>query len=175
MDESVAWLQQAVSDRAAAERLWDGANSAGWCHVIAKHQQTVEKAIKAVVAALRDRGVQTKNIGYEHPSEPYVSLLIRLRRTPGTRAITSHLSRLFDEETRASIRALDALVPRRPPPGEPHRRNTEYPFQDPANQWTCPAVQGTFSSGEVHEFRDLSHRIANGAAQIISTIRRAPK
>ena len=175
MDEPVAWLQQAISERAAADRLLGGANGAEWCHVIAKYQQTVEKAIKAMVAALRDHGVLSVTIGYQHPVEPFVSMLIRLRRDAGNRGITSHLRRLLDHNTRDSIRSLDALVPRRPPPGEPHRRNTEYPFQDSASQWTCPAVQGAFSLAEVQKFRDLSHRIANGASQMISTIRHAPK
>ena len=175
MDEPVAWLQQAISDRAAAERLWDDANSAEWCHVVAKHQQTVEKAIKAIVAALRDRGVLGVTIGYQHPVEPFVSALIRLRRTAGNRDITSHLSRLLDQSTRASIHALEDLIPRQPPRGQPHRRNTEYPFQDSANQWTCPAAKDTFSLPEIQRFRDLSHRIADGAERIIRTIRRAPK
>ena len=175
MDEPLAWLQQAFSDRTAAEHFVAGENATEWCHAVAKFQQTVEKAIKAIVAALRDSGVGTKRIGYKHPIEPFVSMLVRLPRDAGNHGIISHLSRLLDQSTRASIHSLEDLIPRQPPRGQPHRRNTEYPFQDSANQWTCPAVQGTFSLVEVQRFRDLSYRIANGASQIISMIRHAPK
>jgi hypothetical protein len=174
VDEPEAWMGQAMADRAAAERLLDGASSEGWCHAIAKYQQSVEKAVKAIVVALRDRGVE-KSVGYKHPIEPFVSMLIRLPRAAENRDITSHLSRLLDPSTRAAIHSLEVLIPRKPPPGQPHRRNTEYPFQDPQNRWTFPAAQGIFSSSEVQRFRDLSHRIADGADRIIRTIRRAPR
>ena len=134
MNESLAWLSQALSDRSAADGFIGDTDSTRWCHAVAKYQQTVEKAIKAIVVALREVGVRTKSIGYTHPIEPFVSILVRLPRAAGTRDITSHLSRLLDESTRASINSLEVLIPRQPPPGQPHHKNTEYPFQDSQNQ-----------------------------------------
>jgi len=174
VDESRAWLQQALSDRSAAERF-DDADSTQRCHAIAKYQQTVEKAVKAIVVALREVGVRTTSIGYTHPIECFVSVLVHLPHGAGHRDIASHLSRLLDESTRASIYSLEELIPRRPPPGQPHRKNTEYPFQDARNQWTFPAAQGVFSSSDIQRFRRLSHDIAEGASRIIATIRRAPR
>ncbi len=54
VDESFAWLLQAAADREAAEQLAAGQCGKGYCHAIAKWQQTVEKAVKAMVAALRE-------------------------------------------------------------------------------------------------------------------------
>ena len=169
MDESVAWLQQAISDRAAAERLNGDENGAEWCHAIAKYQQTVEKAVKAIVAALHI------SVGYQHGVGNLVDVLIRLPRGAGNRDIANNLSRRFDTNTRRAIRSLDILRAKRPAPGQPHRRNTEYPFQDPHDRWTYPAARGVFSSAEIEQFRDLSHRIARVAEQVISAIRRAPR
>jgi hypothetical protein len=175
VDESYAWLQQALSDRAAGERLSGGKDGAEWCHAIAKYQQTVEKAIKAIVVALRNRGILHVTIGYTHPVEPLVSTLVRLPRNPGNRDIANHLSRSLDTNTRTAIRSLETLTPKRPAPGQPHRRNTEYPFQDPKDRWTYPAADGVFSSAETEQIRELSHQIARVAEQVISAIRHAPR
>ncbi len=169
MDESYAWLQQAISDRAAAERLSGQENGAEWCHAIAKYQQTVEKAVKAIVTALHIR------VGYQHGVGNLVDVLIRLPRRAGKRDIANNLSRWLDTNTRTAIRSLDILAPKRPAPGQPHRRNTEYPFQDAQDRWTYPAARGVFSSTEIEQFRDLSHRIARVAEQVISATRRAPR
>jgi HEPN domain-containing protein len=169
VDESYAWLQQAISDRAAAERLSGDKNGAEWCHAIAKYQQTVEKAIKAIVAALH---IST---GYQHDVGHFVDVLIRLPRKAGNRDIANNLSRWLDTNTRTAIRSLDTLAPKRPAPGQPHRRNTEYPFRDPQDRWTYPAARAVFSSAEIEQFRNLSHRIARVAEQVISAIRRAPR
>lgn len=175
MDESLAWLQQALSDRLAAERFVGGEDSTQWCHAIAKYQQTVEKAVKAIVAALRDRGVLNVEIGYRHEVERFVSALVRLPRTGTSTEIAGHLSRLLDQNTRAAIHSLEALIPKQPSQGELHRRNTEYPFQDSISQWTFPAAEGVFSLSEIESFRVLAHRIADLAGRIIQTVRRKPK
>jgi HEPN domain-containing protein len=169
VDEAYAWLQQALSDRAAAERLSGDENGVQWCHAIAKYQQTVEKAVKAIVVALHI------SVGYQHGVGHFVDVLIRLPRRPGNRDIANNLSRWLDTNTRTAIRSLDILAPRRPAPGQPHQRNTEYPFQDPHDRWTYPAARGVFSSAEIKQFRDLPHRIARVAEQVISAIRRAPR
>jgi hypothetical protein len=174
VDESRAWLQQALSDRSAAERFAGSEDSGQWCHAVAKYQQSVEKAIKAIVVAARDLGVSTQ-IGYGHSVQPFVTMLLWFPRGGDNRDIAAKLRRLLDENTRSAIDSLERLIPRRPPPGQPHRKNTEYPFQDTHNQWTFPAADGAFSMGEVRRFRDLSYRIADGASRIITAIQHAPR
>jgi hypothetical protein len=82
---------------------------------------------------------------------------------------------VLDESTRTSIHALEDLIPRRPPQRQPHRKNTEYPFEDAHNQWTFPAAKGVFSLSEIRRFRRLSHNIADGASRIIAAIQREPR
>ena len=164
MDEANAWLEQARSDQIAAERLAGGNAGRDLCHAIAKYQQTVEKAVKAIVAELRGRGIPDMRIGPRHDVEPLVSA------GPSTRARRSHdifsrLNSLFSQNIRAEIRILDALVPRWPARGQSPRKNTEYPFQDSRGHWTYPAAQGVFFSTEVQQFRALSRRIIHGASQ----------
>lgn len=175
MDEPLAWLRQAVADRLAAERFIADKGGAIPCHAVAKYQQTVEKAIKAIVAALRDIGVLHIEIGYQHEVERFMNVLIRLPRAAENKTVQQHLRGLLDENTRAGIRSLDALVPRRPPPGERPHKNTEYPFCDAEGEWIYPAADGVFSSEDVSRFRAMAHRIADRAGQILSAIRRRPK
>ncbi|MCI0639656.1 MAG: hypothetical protein L0Y72_12305 [Gemmataceae bacterium] len=110
------------------------------CHAIAKLQQTVEKAVKALVSALHDAGILGAGVRARHEVERYVGALIRLPRSRGNRAIQQLLHGLLDQNTRAAIKALDALAPQLHP-----RRNTEYPFRDARRQWTYPAAADVFS------------------------------
>lgn len=167
MDEPVAWLSQAMADRHAAERF--AVQEHDRCHAIAKWQQTVEKAVKAIVSALHDRGTLGSGVRARHDVERYVAALVRLPRAAGNRTIQQLLHGLLDQNTRAAINALDALTPRHPP-----QRNTEYPFQDATGQWTYPAAHGIFSTEEAQRFRALAHRVLAGAGRIVSAIRRAP-
>ena len=126
MDESLVWLKQALSDRAAGEHLVrDG--STLWCHAIAKYQQTVEKAIKAIVVAVREARIMATRVGYGHSVENFVrphfvSSLRRRPHNPVNLDIARHLSGLLDENTRASIHSLENLIPRQPLAGELHRK-----------------------------------------------------
>ena len=161
MDEPTAWLRQATADREAAERLI--ADDSGRCHAIAKWQQTVEKAVKAIVSGLHDAGIIATPIRARHDVERYVRALIRLPRAHGNRSIQNLLHGLLNQETRAGISALDDLVPQIAP-----RRNTEYPFTYGNGQWTYPAAEGVFSNEEVQQFRDLAYRILGGATTCLS-------
>ena len=114
MDESFAWLQQASADRQAAERFAGSAEGWARCHALAKCQQTVEKAIKAIVAALRDAKVLHIEIGYRHEVARFLNVLIRLPHAAANRAIQRHLQSFLNQDTRNGIRDLDALAPRRP-------------------------------------------------------------
>jgi hypothetical protein len=169
VDEPIAWLSQAAADRHAAERFVADEKGTGRCHAIAKWQQTVEKAVKALVAALHDAGILGAGVRAKHDVERYIWALLRLPRAAGNRTIQQLLHGLLDQNTRSGISALDALVPRLPP-----RRNTEYPFPEDG-QWTYPAAEGVFSVQEVERFRALAHRILEGAGRIVSAIRRRPR
>ncbi len=178
MGESHAWLQQAISDREAAEREREAVSRIGstaWCHPVAKYQQTVEKAIKAVVAALWEAGFTNVPVGRAHEVTPYMRMLIRLSRPDGKKIVQQQLRTLLDSNTRARIKVLESLAPRWPAPGEPPRRNTEYPFHDTTGDWTHPAAEGVFTRQEVEAFRALAGRILRGAEHVLPAIRRVPK
>jgi hypothetical protein len=170
MDEPTAWLYQARHDRQAAERFVEDEKGTDRCHAIAKWQQAVEKAIKAIVCALHEAGILQANFRRRHEVDPYVAVLIRLPRSAGNRTIQSLLHGLLDQNTRGAIRVLDGLAPQMPP-----RRNTEYPFQNEAGTWTYPAAKGVFSESEVEQFRSLAHRILESTGRIVSAIRRRPR
>jgi len=170
VNEPTAWLYQAQADRQAAELFVADEAGTGRCHAIAKWQQTVEKAVKALVSALHDAGILSASFRAKHDVERYVGALIRLPRSPDNRTIQSHLHGLLDQNTRAGIGALDGLAPQLPP-----RRNTEYPFQNADGQWTYPAAEDVFSQDEGRRFRALAHRVLDGAGQIVSAIRHRPR
>ena len=121
VDETTAWLYQARADWQAAERFVADEVGTGRCHAIAKWQQTVEKAVKALVSALHGAGILGAGVLPKHAVERYIRALISLPRAAGNRTIQQNLHGLLDQNTRAGIRALDGLAPQRPP-----RRNTEY-------------------------------------------------
>ncbi len=169
MDEPWAWISQASADREAGEQFVASENGAGRCHAIAKWQQAVEKAVKAIVCALHEVGILGGGPRPRHEVARYVDMLIRLPRTPGDKTIQNLLKGLLNQDTRAGIRSLDALAPQLPP-----RRNTEYPFQTDEQLWTYPAAEGVFIAEEIENFRALSYRILASASRIVSTIRRRP-
>jgi hypothetical protein len=175
VDEATAWLNQARSDRTAGDRAADPEDTTTRCHALAKYQQAVEKAVKGLAAALRLAGIGTVAAGWRHDAEPFVSYFVRLPRGEGAQRVQAPLRRLFDPPTRDGIRALDSLAPRRPPPGQPLRRNTEYPYHDGQGGWIYPAVEGAFSDAEVRRFRALAYRIVDGAGRMASAVRRGPK
>lgn len=167
MDEPTAWLYQARADWKAAERFEVGTDR---CHAIAKWQQTVEKAVKALVSGLHDAQILGAGVVHVHEVERYLGALIRLPLDAANQTIRRKRSGLLDQSTRAGIRVLDGLAPQRVT-----RRNTEYPFRDALGQWTYPAAEDVFSPDEVQQFRALAHRVLDGAERIVSAIRRRPR
>ncbi len=111
MDESTALIRQALADRAAAERFVTDENGTGRCHAIAKWQQAVEKAIKAIVLALREAGILNASVQPRHQVTRYVDMLVRLPRAASHRSIQSLSHGLLDQDTRTRIRGLDSLAP----------------------------------------------------------------
>ncbi len=177
MNESRAWLQQAISDLRAGDREREAVQKVvtlHLCHAVGKYQQSVEKAIKAIIAALREAGFTNWQIGRGHEvATRYIPMLFRIPRT-GNENLLQQLSRVLDGNTKARIKLLESLAPKWPPPGQPFPRNTEYPFQDSAG-WTYPAMRGIFSSSEIDEFQRLAHRVEWGVQRILSAISRTPK
>ena len=168
MDETTAWLLQSRADLRAAEKLSTTANAEDRCHALAKCQQSVEKAIKAIIAALNEFGVLDEGPRRDHAVTPYMRTLTRLPREQIGPAIQSHLRGLLDQHTRADILTIDGLVPRRR-----GGRNTEYPNQL-GTGWTYPAAADSFRPEEVTRFRSLGHRLVQGAYKLIAALRRSP-
>ena len=174
MDESRAWIKQAIADRDCIESMLDPSNDQSYCHVLAKAQQATEKSVKALVAALREEGIVGHDIGRAHQVERLASSLVRW---PGRRTgseVQNQLFGLLDGETRGAIREIDSLVPAWPQPGERFGRNTEYPFHNRSGDWTYPAASGAFRRDEVDRFRGLAYRLTIGVARLMSVIKRAP-
>jgi HEPN domain-containing protein len=171
LTQSDAWFVQAASDYESAQRLLDREDPATYCQVIAKCQQTVEKGVKSVVAALIEANELTLQIGYKHEAERFVSTLLRSSRK-WDKGIQAEIEAWLAERWRGEIRAVDALVPKRPPPGQRPARNTEYPFQDPDGSWHAPAAVGVFDIKDVERFLRLARHVYVGAAKIRSAIKR---
>ena len=178
MLEFLAWLTQARSDYSAAGREFQWAlqqRPPVLCHAVAKYQQALEKFIKAIMSALREAGVGgVHSAGYDHHVQNHLRIL---RRIPGGgvgRSIQKHLRDFLDRDTMRGISTLENLAPRRPAPGLPHERNTEYPYNAPGGGWTCPAVPDSFSLVEVQEFEKLLRRIAYYANNIAATLHHLP-
>ena len=84
------------------------------------------------------------------------------------------MKEFLDAATRNGIQNLENLAPRRPAPGDPHPRNTEYPFTAAGGAWTYPAAPDSFSVAEVQEFQKLMGRVSHYATNIVSALRRGP-
>lgn len=172
MDESRAWICQATADRDAGETLARSGDEGDRCQTIAKWQQSVEKAVKAIMTGLRDANLGGGDVGFRHEVEGFVFAFLRSFGKTKHRNIFSLIRSIFDQKTRADVQALDRLVPLRPAPGKLPRRNTEYPFQTQPGEWDFPANAGVFSNDEVARFRRTAHRICNGAGKVLAAIQR---
>lgn len=173
MTQAVAWFTQASSDVASASRVLDRTNPSTYCQAIAKCQQTVEKGVKSVIAALGEAGVLQMRIGRDHGVERFVQALGRLPRRPENQNIQATMDWWLDERWRAEIHAIDALVPRYPAPGALAAVNTEYPFQVADASWRAPAESDTFELGDVDRFLRLAQHVHVGASKVRSAIKRA--
>jgi len=171
VDESTAWLEQARADRQAGERLVS--SNASRCHIIAKYQQCAEKTVKGLIVALRDAGVLHSQPGRDHGVARFVKVLLRLPHAIDNRAPQQHLRGLLTQEVRTGLTAIDHVAPRWPAPGQPPRRNTEYPFLE-GGDWAFPAANEIFTREEVHRFRQLTYMLLAGVGRVISALRRRP-
>jgi hypothetical protein len=165
------WISQADSDLWALGRLSHQAEPRAHCQATAKCQQIVEKSVKAIAAGLRDRLIVSIPIGYSHDVARIASALRRPAQPNDPTDIQHHINRLLTDFTIGEIKEIDSLVPRRPAPGALHARNTEYPFEPLAGDWTAPAL-GAFSNTEVDRWRNLAERLYRSANEIVSALRR---
>jgi hypothetical protein len=167
------WISQADSDLFVAVRIYDPVDHRTYCQVIAKHQQTVEKSVKAIRAALHEALIVSISSG---KSSHDVTKLASALRRPGNPAdrtdIQHHINRVLNEHCITEIKAISALAPKLPKGGGLHDRNTEYPYERLAGDWVAPAMQNCFTVNEVQRFATLAQRVYEGARQIVSALRR---
>lgn len=159
MKQSEAWLAQAAADLAAGEKLFEQVDPTSYCQAIAKYQQTVEKSVKAMVAAVNDLG---SNLAITTNHQPITEIdgLLALRRVIDN-ASTQHLARIFGLH-RQAIEELCRFAPRWPEDGINFARNTEYPFLLDA-KWTAPVVAGSFTLQETKRAQLTARAIRKAA------------
>lgn len=168
------WVSQANSDRHAATRLYDRAEHRTYCQAIGKHQQTVEKSVKAIAAAVSDAGIALVPDAhyYQHDVDKLISVLRHLPKPKDHREVAGQISSLLNEHRGGEIKVLSDLAPKKPSPGSLHARNTEYPYERTAGNWTAPALPGAFGSHEVDRFSRLADAVYEGARKIVFALRR---
>ncbi len=87
-------------------------------------------------------------------------------------SVVAAIKHALSDDFVSKARALDAVIPRRPPPGESARRNTEYPFEV-SGGWSAPAEPGVFSKAEVYDFLSAAGRL-DVIERAVSAVRKAP-
>jgi len=174
--ETDAWLQQALSDRRAAERVLDRGDHSTFCQCIAKCQQTVEKSIKALVISAQALGMTVNKDKFGHDVQPLIknwhdNLKYALI---GEKSATDVYFRAdqFLKSIESEISILCGLAPRRFKRGVPTPRNTEYPFECQSDLWIPPAGKDAFSIYEVTFNLDLAGRTYRGAKKFVGLIER---
>ena len=169
------WLRQAWSDLEAARTLRVRKRPEFCCQVVSKCQQTVEKSIKAVVAALVEQGVLASTIGRKHGTTRFFSQLLRRSPQKPQTKLQGQICGLLNEHRRAEITALENLTPKWPAPGRLFPRNTEYPFQLSDGTWCAPADANSFDwNRDVDRFCSLAEDLCRGCARIVSLSVREP-
>ncbi len=168
------WLSQAHSDFCAAKRVYQAGDDSTYCQAIAKYQQVVEKSVKALAAGLQHAKITQISSGhyYKHDVDRLAQAIRHSLDPKNVNEIHDKVAELFNEHYRQEIKILSSFAPRRPPPGAPHQRNTEYPFQNANGGWTAPAKPKTFTSQEVTRFSDLADQIWKRCNKIISALPR---
>jgi hypothetical protein len=167
-----AWLRQAGSDLSIGLLSYDPAEDATMCQAIAKHQQAVEKSVKAIVAGLNDLGIIRSSTGYSHDVEWLVSILVHLPHQAKNKHIQRMIRGLLNEHHRSEIKAICLLAPKKPDPGQLARRNTEYPYQNADGTWRAPVDEGSFVEKDVERYRQVAARIYEGSTRIVSALYR---
>ncbi len=165
------WISQADSDWWAVGRVYDAGERRSYCQAISKCQQVVEKSVKAVAAGVRDRLLVNIDVGYGHDVSKMASALRRSAPSADPTDVQHLINRLFNDFTVAEIKGLERFAPKRPGPGQLHARNSEYPYERLAGDWTTPALEG-FATTDVDRAKALAGRVFAEARTIVAVLRR---
>ncbi len=166
MKQSSAWIVQVESDFAGAERLLQKSDATSYCQAISKYQQTVEKSVKAMVAAVNDLGSDLA-VTASHLPVNEIDALLRLRRVIDNASV-DRLAKIFKQH-RAAVETLCGLAPRWPEDGKSFARNTEYPFLS-GGKWTAPAVEGTFTLEETINAQSTAKAFHRAAIEFVQSV-----
>jgi len=129
-----------------------------WCHVVAQCQQSVEKAVKALICF--------GNLDFPKTHRADQLLFLLLKRSSILHFKTENLkklSTLFGAPEKQIVKQLSDLVPQK----DPTKRNTEYPFRI-GKTWMAPATPNVFTLAEIQSFMKHSRRIVFTSSQIVS-------
>lgn len=170
MKQSQAWLAQAKSDYDAAQRVPVKQDPATYCQAIAKYQQSVEKSIKAMVAAVNELGVEFFTITDSHSLTKEIKALQTLRRAIDNTSI-DRIARAFTPKRLRLIAEISLLAPRFPRDGADFVRNTEYPFTLASGEWIAPASEGVFTMDEVNRYQGLAWELYQNISSFTSGVR----
>jgi hypothetical protein len=177
MIESQAWLDQVDSDFLTAEILSGSEQPvADYCQIIAKYQQTVEKAVKAIDAALRDSGEPVGKRNTKHNPKDLFRKLVRIPTRRGYKDVPKLITKeLATPQLGSDINDLCLLAPKLPEPGHLYARNTEYPYNlSGTHDWTSPSDVSSFTDAELERFRKTAQIMRQKAHRISSIVSRKP-
>ena len=169
MREPQAWLAQAASDFDAGERILNNAEAWTYCHAIAKYQQCVEKSVKAMAAAVKVQGIATIDTGLSHYPLKQINAL-RLLRRQIDKDSNSIVTDVLSDFRVGEIKALCDLAPR-----AGIQRNTEYPYERGAGEWTIPSAEGVFAIADVVRFRTIASDVRSRSNKFVQIVRQGPK
>lgn len=152
MKQSKAWVDQAKSDFAAAQSVFDNADEPAYCQAIAKYQQVTEKSIKGIIRILNEQGAANIHISttqhkvYREMDELNGSRRDKLKSDD--KKWVDQINRTFSG-LKTDIEWLCDLAPSGQKDGA-FVKNTEYPFNDSSpDGWTAPAASGIYTSLDV--------------------------
>jgi len=177
MKQSEAWLYQAKSDFSAARAVQvapDDKKTSTYCQAIAKYQQTAEKSVKGMIAALNEQGIPNIQISHSHDLKHEISSLNSVRRTglkSYDRNLVDKINATFNNR-KADVDWLSRLAPAGPKDGT-YLKNTEYPFNDTSlGGWAAPADAEIFFVTDVTKAYNLAQKLYKQANSIITSLRR---
>lgn len=168
MKQSEAWVTQAASDLAAGKRLYQKGDATTYCQALSKYQQTVEKSVKAMVAAVNDLGVHFMSVTPSHVPTREIDALLVLRRAIDNVSV-DRLAEIF-KKYRKPVEDLCRLAPKWPDDGYTFARNTEYPFQVGAG-WAAPALPDSFTEEETETAQRTAWAFHHAAADFVRGVR----
>ncbi len=167
MKQSEAWIVQVKSDFAAGEVMFDENSSESYCQAIGKYQQTVEKSVKAMIAAVNDLGSNLAITRSHLPTDEITALLGIKSKIDN--ASTDYLAATFNRH-KLEIEELCRLAPKWPSDGVTFARNTEYPFLI-ASEYVAPASPDAFTLQEVKNARSTAWVVHRRAITFVQAVK----